>query len=77
MSNGNSNGTRFKKSVKSKEPSALDIFKRIKELGSLANGNKCVVVFGPMPGIVEDVTVGIGGNLTLIYRELTAEEMGL
>ncbi len=75
MTTGNNNGTRFKKSVKSKEPSALEIFRRIKELGSIANGHKCVVVFGPMPGIVEDVTVGAGGNLTLIYRELTAEEM--
>ena len=60
----------------SREPSAIEILKRIKKLGYLPNGNKPIIVFGTTPGIVTDVTIGFGGNVVFEYRALTSEEMG-
>jgi hypothetical protein len=61
-----------------KNLTALEVFNSIQNLrhGGLVNDYKPVIVFGPTPGAITEVTVGAGGNLTLVYRPLTSKEMG-
>jgi hypothetical protein len=41
-----------------------------------ANLRKPVIVFGPTPGVVTEVTVNMAGSIVLEYRALTPAEMG-
>lgn len=56
--------------------SATSVLERMQFLLRDANPNKPVIVFGPIPGMVTEVTLSAGGNITLVYRPLTPLEMG-
>lgn len=50
----------------------LDAWMALSQQGIVRSG-KPLVVFGATPGLVTEVTVGAGGNLTLVYMELPPE----